>query len=270
MKNSKLFVDVNAKDGTVVVSQAIMDGNSEALQVSQFKDTYEGDGGMAILRAVAGVFNSLTEQGWSDRITIIVPENVAIRIFTGMAARKKGSDVTAAMTKPWMPKAWVESIEEFIEAWESWLSLGGSVNFFNARQLYYWSVGKEGDDYKNLSLKDFDGKTVTFVNGVSEEFGLIIKDNQYYNATVKLRVTAIKAQDGSVRYLGTVPRFLTVKGKDGENIKMTSFEASADLSVECVSDAHTLILNATRLHVTTAQALPRHLAVKKIVVNTTV
>lgn len=267
MKNSKLFIDVNAKDGTVVVSQAAMDGNSEALEVSQFKDTYEGDGGMAILRTVAGVFNSLTEQGWAERITVIIPENVAIRIYTGMAARKRGEDATASMTKTWMPKAWVESIGEFVEAWESWLSLGGSVNFFNARQLYYWSVVKSGDNYKNLSLKDLNGKTVTFVNGVSEELGLVVSDNQYYNATVELRVTAIKGQDGSERYLGTVPRFLTVKGRDGENVKMTSFAASSDLSVECVSDAHTLILNATRLHVTTAQALPRHKTVKKIVVN---
>lgn len=267
MKNSKLFIDINAKDGTVVVSQALNNG-SETLEVQQFKDTYEGDGSMAILRTIAGVFNSLTEQEWKDRITIIIPENVAIRIYTGMAARKKGGNVIAAMVKPWMPKAWVESIGEFVEAWESWLSLGGSVNFFNARQLYYWSVVKSGDDYKNLSLKDLNGKTVTFVNGVSEELGLVVSDNQYYNATAELRVTAIKGQDGSERYLGTVPRFLTVKGKDGENVKMTSFAASSDLSVECVSDAHTLILNATRLHVTTAQALPRHKTVKKIVVNT--
>ena len=270
MKNSKLFVDVNSKDGIVVVSQAFMDNGAETLEVSQFKDTYEGDGGMAILRTVAGVFNGFREHGWSERITVIVPENVAIRVFTGMAARKKGGDVTAAMIKPWMPKAWVESIGEFVEAWESWLSLGGSVNFFNARQLYYWSVVKSGDDYKNLSLADFDGKVVTFVNGVSEEFGLVVRDNQYYNATVAIKVTTIKGPDGSERYLGTIPRFLTVKGEAGESKKMTVFEASADFSVECVSDAHTLILNATRLHVVTAQALPRHKAIKKIVVNASV
>jgi len=275
MKNSKVMLDVIAKDNTVVVAKGTVTEGG-VLEISRKVRTF--DMGVpaqaAILATAAGEIAALTKAGMSDRIAVILPEQVVIRAAEAQKLKNQGvADIGGKLLKGWMvdrskvseteAAAWSTACEMFGNAVNSY---GGTIIWQSARALYRWEV--KGEDPAGADLADFNGQEVTFTAGANADLGLVVVDNERYNNTAKITVSSIRNRNGSVRYRAFVPRVVGIKKEDGTFGTITAAEASnPELDIEGSSDSYCAVINALRLHVKAAEKLPKLKVAKKIVVN---
>ena len=271
MTNSKMMIDILAKDQTVVVAKSEIRGDVQ--RITRHVETFEkGVPTVAAVLLFAGnEIGELIKKGYRERITIIMPEQAIIRAAEAQKAKNNGiEDIGGQLLKPWMVD--LEKVTE-IEAnsWEQALALfggavaayGGQIVWTSARKLYRWKVKGAAAD----SLADMNGKEVKFTSGANVDFGLIVEENGQYNETVKLTVSAIRDRRGNVRYEATVPRFYRVRNEKGEIVSLDAFTVSnPDLAIEGATDSASAVINGLRLHVRAAEKLPRVNVAKKIVI----
>lgn len=273
MRNSKIMFDVIAKDNTVVVAKGLV--NNSTMRVSRKVRTSEAGvpTQAAVLATIAGEIAALTKAGVADRIAVILPEQVVIRAAEAQKLKNNGvADIGSRLLKGWMvDRTKVSEVEA--QSWETATRMfgnavagyQGSIVWQSARTLYRWEV--RGTDPTGADVAELNGKEVTFTAGANAELGIVVADNQRYNQTAKISVTAIGQRGGGKRFRAFVPRFVSVKKEDGSVEQLTTFEASnPELNIEGVTDSASAVINAVRLHVTAAEKLPK-VAVAKIVVE---
>lgn len=274
MKNSKIMLDVVAKDQTTVVAKGVSEGG--VLRVS--RKVRESEAGVplqaAVLATVAGELAGLTAAGVADRVTVILPEQVLIRAAEAQKLKNQGvADIGSRLLKGWMvDRSRVSEVEA--NAWTAATTMfgnavgayGGVIVWQSARALYRWEV--RSSDPTGSDLAELNGKEVVFTAGANAELGLVVADNQRYNQTAKISTMTIGQRGGGKRYRAFVPRFVSVKKEDGSLGQITAYEASnPELAVEGATDSASAVINALRLHVKAAEKLPKVVVAQKIVVS---
>lgn len=254
MKNSKVMVDIVAKDGVVVIAIGSVDG-SGVMTVNRQTVTTSEPSQIAVMNHTAAVLEQLTTKGIADRICVILPESLVLRGAMALKAKKDGvADIGAHIIKGWMLQSpernlWVEACNKFGAAVKAYK---GVILFYNARSLYRYEVTGSMD---GADISKLNGVEATFENGVNQTMGLVVKENSYYKGTVKIAVQSSKDKDGNVKYRGFVPRFISCS-ENGQATTLTAFEASDFRRQLTAKDATAAVINALRLHVQAVAKLP--------------
>lgn len=275
MTNSKRYFDILVKDTTVVIASGVID-ETGTLRIKRRVEKVEAGvpSVAASLIFAADVIGNLFKQNISDRITIVMSEQASIRAFEAQKAKKNGvADIGSVLLKSWMTDLTKVSELE-ANSWETAMTIFGSavqkyqgqIVWTSARKLYRWEV--KGSDPKGADLAKLNGKEVTFTNGANVDLGIVVIDNNRYNETVKLTVTAVRDRQGGVSYKAYVPRYFSVRNDDGTFRLLDAFTVSnPDLEVEAARDTQNAVINVLRLHVRAAEKLPKVRVAKKIVVE---
>lgn len=274
MKNSKIMLDITGKDGVVVVSKA--DILEDEIKVEQKK--YDGFSSAVPLQvAILGVTGKelldLAKAGVTARIAVMLPEQAVIRAAEALKA-KNASMTAAEIATKLGSKSWIADLsEEERGLWQkafAALAAGihcwqGGIVLVNQRKLYRWEVKNASPGGEGLAA--LNGKTVTFVSGVCEEFGLVCDENNRFNKTVVLSVTSTRDRQGRVTYKAYVPRLLFVE-KDGEQSWVSTAEAiDPSKGYDAAGESYAVTMNAARIHATSVAALPKRKDIKKITVT---
>lgn len=277
MQKSVGMVDIIAKNGTVVVGTGVVDDGT--LRVSRKVSEYKTGEPMAtaVLLAAAEKISQINESAPGARITVILPEHVLIRAAEAQKLKNAGvADIGARLLKGWMvdrskvseveAAAWTKATTMFGSAVTAY---SGTIVWQNARELYrYTVVGEEPD---GSDLVDLAGKEYTFTTGVNVENKLRVVNSRgdtiNYSHTGLLSTVTITNRDGKKRWIGSVPRMITIVNDDGTKGTVTAYEASdINLAVEGSTASATAVINALRLHVKTAERLPKLAVARKIVI----
>ena len=274
MLNSSIIFDINGANGVIAISQASVNPQSDTMEITQQVINVEGSMTLdiAMLSTVGNVLTQLADNDLRERISIIIPERVALRTFQALKAKKAGrlDTLEQQLWQSWMAKDsqkanWENGIADFCEGFRAYQ---GSVNFVNARQLYRYEV-VSGDE-KGENLRQFNGVEVEFTASVNKEHELSVRDNNMINGKFKITVSEVRDRDGNSRYRAFIDRYVTVEvEKDGkkEQRRVTAYEASTLWECEAINDRGAALINGLRLHVKSAEVLPRMKTVKKLVVN---
>lgn len=264
MKNSKMMIDIVAKDGVAVIAIGSVDGNG-IMTVNRQTVTTTNPSQIEVMNHTAAVLEQLTTKGIADRICVILPESLVLRGAQALKAKKDNvSDIGSTIHKGWMaesdnPTAWINACSKFGSAIKQY---NGQLLFVNARTLYRWEVkASDGAD-----LKAFNGIEVTFDKGVCAEHGLVVSENQYYTGLTKLQVQTTVNRNGKETTRAFVPRFISCE-EDGEHKRISTFEASDFTRKITADDKTTAVINALRLHVQAVAKLPHLQIATQVVVN---
>lgn len=265
MKNSKIMIDVVAKDNVIVIAKGSVNLNG-VMTVDRKVVKTELPSQCAVMIGVATILEELAVKNVKDRVCIVLPETVVLRGAMALKAKKDGlSDIGSAIHKGWMlesdnPTAWLNACNKFGAAIKQY---GGQILFVNARSLYRWEVKASNG---NIDLKAFNGVEVTFDKGVCAEHGLVVTENQYYTGSTKLQVQTTINRDGKETTRAFVPRFISCL-ENGEHKKISAFEASDFTRAITADDKTTAVINALRLHVQAVAKLPHLQIATSVVVN---
>lgn len=255
----KTYFDINAKDGVIVTSSFVESENAD-MHVTRKVDQYTGSADIAILTKVSEILKTIT----SD-VELLLPEAVAIRIFTIRAAIKKGiQNVVASLIKDWMSAEYRQELSivtpKIISAIENF---SGKLVITKARTLYRWELTEKVpgalDKVNNkISLK---GTGEENKGSWNEEKTIGCAENNYLNG----EFTLVKQQVGkSTRYY--VERLITIF-VNGEVKKMTTLSAAATKGAKGANNTSSKVLNLIKLRTATAEKLPRTVTKEKVIVK---
>lgn len=271
MQNSKIMFDIMVKDLTCVISSGRILEDGTLMIKRRTEPVIAGTPSVAaVLAHVAGEIASLNEAGIADRVVFILPEQATIRAAEAQKLKnQRVSDIGSVLIKDWMlrgpqieAESWSTALTMFGVAFSQYK---GVILWHSARSLYRWELKGQVPDGSDLAK--LEGQEVTFTSGVNVELGIAV-ENEHYNETVKVNVTKIRQRNGNFRYRAFVPRFFSVKGENGTVQMLDSFTVSnPELAVEGSNNGSSAVINALRLHVRTAEKLPRVRVATKIVVE---
>lgn len=256
MKNSALILDINQKEGTQVI--ASLNTATNTIKLNKLEIDPKIAGAANAMHGVGVALASLPAELATQRVTLIVPDNIAVRCFEMLKYRNESEDeVAAKLYKDWMGKdasaeAYAEAIALMVKGFKSAMAKGISINFQNARALYRYELVGE-----TSALEEMD--TIDLVNSINTDIGVKIRDGEFSFANGSYRIlkqTRRGANGSSTHYY--VSRMISAM-VDGKRVQLPVGQAAGMPveSVKPVNDNGITLLNVARFRAEAAKALPR-------------
>lgn len=256
MKNSVLILDINQKEGTQVI--ASLNTATNTIKLNKLEIDQKIASAANQMHGVGIALASLPAELSGKRISVIVPDGIAVRCFEMLKYRNESEDeVAAKLYKDWMGKdasaeAYAEAIALMVKGFKSALAKGISINFQNARALYRYELVGETD-----ALAELD--TIDLVNSVNTDLSIKVRDGEFSfaNGTYKVLKQTRRGQNGSSTHY-YISRMLSamVDGKR-QQIPVGQAAGMPVESVKPVNDNGITLLNVARFRAEAAKALPR-------------
>lgn len=135
----------------------------------------------AAISMTSFTIGQLLQTGFKGRVSIVLPDNAAIRAFEAASAIKNGEDIESRLIKSWMNEAgqeeWLEATQEFAQAMNATTEVEGlSLNFVKNTNLTRWNLSS--NDGLDLSEVLAEVKTIKLVDGLCEELGVSVDNNR--------------------------------------------------------------------------------------------
>lgn len=256
MKNSAIIVDVNQKEGTQVI--ASLNTATNTVKINKLEIDAKVANAANAMHGVGVALASLPAELATKRVTLIVPDGIAVRCFEMLKYRDQSEDeISAKLYKDWMGKdasaeAYAEAIALMVKGFKSALAKGININFQNARALYRYELVGETD-----ALAEMD--TIELTNSVNADLGIKIRDGEFSfaNGQYKILKQTRRGQNGSSTHY-YVSRMLTAM-VDGKRVQLPVGQAAGMPveSVKPINDNGITLLNVARFRAEAAKALPR-------------
>ena len=256
MKNSALILDINQKEGTQVI--ASLNVSTNTIKLNKLEIDAKVAGAANAMHGVGVALASLPAELANKRVSIIVPDNIAVRCFEMLKYRNESEDeISAKLYKDWMGKdasaeAYAEAIALMVKGFKSAMAKGISINFQNARALYRYELVGE-----TAALENMD--TIELTNSVNADLGIKVRDGEFSFANGQYKVlkqTRRGANGSSTHYY--VSRMISAV-VDGKRVQIPTGQAAGMPveSVKPVNDNGITLLNVCRFRAEAAKALPR-------------
>ena len=195
------------------------------------------------------------------RITLIVPDSIAVRCFEMLKYRDQSEDeIAGTLYKPWMAKdqsaeAYAEAIALMVKGFKSAMAKNVNINFVNARTLYRYELVGDAEDIE--ALADMD--TIELTNSVNTDLGIKVRDGEFSfaNGTYKILKQTRRGQNGSSTHY-YISRMLpaVIDGKR-QAIPVGQAAGMPVDAVKPVNDNGVVLLNVARFRAEAAKALPK-------------
>lgn len=256
MKNSALILDINQKESTQVI--ASLNTATNTIKLNKLEIDQKVAAAANQMHGVGIALASLPAELAQKRVTLIVPDGIAVRCFEMLKYRNEAEDeISAKLYKPWMAKdasaeAYAEAIALMVKGFKAALAKGISINFQNARALYRYELVGE-----TAALEEMD--TIELTNSVNTDIGVKIRDGEFSFANGSYRIlkqTRRGANGSSTHYY--VSRMISAV-VDGKRVQIPTGQAAGMPveSVKPVNDNGITLLNVCRFRAEAAKALPR-------------
>ena len=268
MKNSNIIIDINYKDGLAV--RASLRQNKDVATVKT--DVLQGDPKKSaqenLFMTAATVLSQLNATEFQGRVSLILPESVALRTMGANKVVKEGGDAFDKLYLPWMTDAdksgkndYRGAISAFVEQLEAFYSDGNnSLNIVNARALYRYELLGEIQDLKA-------GDTIKLVNSSADDGKIACTENNYLNGTFGIMTQTIRDRQGNSRIRVFVNRVYKVT-QSGEQKSYTASELltlldeNPNLDIQGNTEATSAAITALKLRKINAENLPRVVVAK--------
>jgi len=268
MKNSNIIIDINYKDGLAV--RASLRQNKDVATVKT--DILQGDPKKSaqenLFMTAATVLSQLNATEFQGRVSLILPESVALRTMGANKVVKEGGDAFDKLYLPWMTDAdksgkndYRGAISAFVEQLEAFYSDGNnSLNIVNARALYRYELLGEIQDLKA-------GDTIKLVNSSAHDGKIACTENNYLNGTFGIMTQTIRDRQGNSRIRVFVNRVYKVT-QSGEQKSYTASELltlldeNPNLDIQGNTEATSAAITALKLRKINAENLPRVVVAK--------
>jgi len=268
MKNSNIIIDINYKDGLAV--RASLRQNKDVATVKT--DVLQGDPKKSaqenLFMTAATVLSQLNATEFQGRVSLILPESVALRTMGANKVVKEGGDAFDKLYLPWMTDAdksgkndYRGAISAFVEQLEAFYSDGNnSLNIVNARALYRYELLGEIQDLKA-------GDTIKLVNSSAHDGKIACTENNYLNGTFGIMTQTIRDRQGNSRIRVFVNRVYKVT-QSGEQKSYTASELltlldeNPNLDIQGNTEATSAAITALKLRKINAENLPRVVVAK--------
>lgn len=275
MKTSAIIIDVNYKDGVAV--RASIRQNKKGLATVK-TDTLKGDPKKSaqenLFNAAATVLGQLNATEFQGRVSLILPESVALRVMGANKVIKDGGDAFDKLYLDWMQTADEKSgsdyqgaIGAFVEQLEAFHSENGnSLNIVNARSLYRYELMGDVSGIKA-------GETIKLVNSTMEDGNISVTENNFLNGEFVTTTQTIRDRQGNSRVRAFVNRIFRVT-VDNEQKAMTASELltaldeNPNLDIQGSTEATSAAITALKLRKINAENLPRVMVAKVTKVET--
>ena len=256
MKNSAIVIDVNQKEAVQII--ASLNTQSNTIKINKLDIDGKVASAANALHGVGVALASLPEELAGKRVSVIVPDSIAVRTFEMLKYRNESEDELAArLYKPWMAKdasaeAYAEAIALLVKGFKAALGKNISINFVNARCLYRYELVGEVD-----ALADMD--TVELTNSVNTDLGIKIRDGEFSFANGQYRVlkqTRRGSNGSSTHYYVSRMISAVVDGKR-QTLPIGQAAGMPVEQVKPVNDNGVTLLNICRFRAEAAKHLPR-------------
>ena len=269
MKTSAIIIDINYKDGVAVRASLRQNKKGSAIVKT---DTLKGDPKKSaqenLFNAAATVLGQLNATEFQGRVSLILPESVALRIMGANKAVKNGEDAMEKLYLDWMRDADEKSgsdykgaIAAFVEQLEAFHSdEANSLNIVNARSLYRYELMGDVSGIKA-------GETVKLVNSAMEDGAVSVTENNFLNGEFTTTTQSIRDRQGNTRTRAFVNRVFRVT-VNGEQKAMTASElltaldGDPNLDIQGNTEATSAAITALKLRKINAEKLPRVVVAK--------
>ena len=253
MRKSNIIVDINTKNDVLAIAKI------DKGEVSAYKGQEQAHAPVIchLLNGVSTVLNQLMKAGRAkERVSIIVPEAIAIRMNEARKLKDAGAEeIATALFKDWMANdektepLYEKAIGSFAQAYSNFVAENGNNHqFVNARQLYRYEL--EGN------IADL-GKTVKLAGSVNEELGVSVKaingnmENNMLNGEFDVQSTHYRTRAGEVVEQKWAIRKVQVL-KDGTPVSVNTTDVLKLLDEGAVTinesaDSANALINALRL-----------------------
>lgn len=273
MKNSKVIVDVNAKNNVGVI--AALTQSTGQVNISRIVVEENAPQICKLFHTAAVAMNSIGEDLNGSRVSIIVPEAIAIRCFETLKHKAEGIEgIATALYKEYMAQSaqadmYAAAIDEFATAFCAASEKKVNINFVNARTLYRHEL-------VGLPVKQADGTTkpadltpligmdkIDLVNSVNEDLGVQIRPGEFSfaNGTYTLVRRNSRPRNGQGE---TVSKFYVnhkislIIGGERKTMDVSEAMQLTDMTgVRGYNDTQSTLLNVIRFRALAAAELPR-------------
>lgn len=259
MKNSALILDVNQKENVQII--ASLNTATNTIKLNKLAIDQKVAGAANAMHGAGTALAALPAEVQGKRVTLIVPDSIAVRCFEMLKYRDQSEDEIAGMLyKPWMSKdasaeAYAEAIALMVKGFKSAMAKNISVNFVNARTIYRYEL--VGDAENIAALVDMD--TIDLVNSVNTDLGIKVRDGEFSfaNGTYKILKQTRRGANGSNTHY-YISRMLSAI-VDGKRVQLPVGQAAGMPvdAVKPVNDNGITLLNVARFRAEAAKALPR-------------
>lgn len=268
MKNSNIIIDINYKDGIIARSSMRVSGDKAVVKTAKIKGDAKKPAQVNLLNGFATVLGQLNDTEFVGRVSMILPESVALRLMGAVKTVKDGEDATSKLYLDWMQGAdeygagYGEAIAEAVKQLEAFLcEEENSLNIVNARALYRYELTGEIHDLKA-------GDKVTLTNSINEELGVSCSENNFLNGEYTVTTQTIRDRQNNTRVRAFINRIYKVS-VDNEQKNLTASEILGLMNHEISgSDSTNATISALKLRAINAELLPRTLVAKITKVET--
>lgn len=269
MKTSKKIVDINMKEDVLLAS--MYDVGTSAVKVNKLKVDPKQPAAANLMHGTACALASIAgnAENKSQRITLLVPDAIAVRCFEMLGHKAESADeISAVLYKDWMSRdskaeAYAKAIGEMAAAFKSAIAAGVNVNFVNSRTIYRYELTGEPENLKALDEID----EITLTNSANADLGIAIRQGEFSfaNGNFKvLRQTRRGPNGSSTHYY--VSRNVPMIGEDGKRQYMP-VGVAAQSNLIPANDAATVLVNVAKFRAAAAAYLPKKELVKSFTVQ---
>lgn len=269
MKTSKIIIDINYKDGVIARSSMRVSGDKAVVKTAKIKGDSKKPAQVNLLNGFSIVLGQLNETDFRGRVSVIIPESVALRLMGAVKTVRDGEDATNKLYLSWMQSAdekgagYGEAIAETVKQLEAFLcDEENSLNIVNARSLYRYELMGDTQDLKA-------GDEINLVNSFNEELGISCTENNFLNGTYTTTTQTIRDRENNTRVRVFVNRVYKVT-VDNEQKSLSASELLGLLEGHELSgsDSTNATISALKLRTINAEQLPRTLVAKITKVET--
>lgn len=264
MKTSKKIVDINMKEDVLLAS--MYDVATAAVKVNKLKVDQKQPAASNLMHGVACALASIAGNADNKglRISVLVPDAIAVRTFEMLAHKNEtAEEISAVLYKDWMSRdskaeAYAKSIGEMAGAFKSALAAGININFVNSRTIYRYEL--TGDPENLAALNEID--EIVLTNSANADLGIAIRQGEFSfaNGTFKVLKQTRRGPNGSSTHY-YVSRNVPMINAEGKREYMP-VGVAAQSNLTPANDAATVLVNVARFRTAAAAYLPKKELVK--------
>ena len=263
MRNSVMVIDINQKENCQLISSYNTETNE--VKVNKFEIDPKTAVAANMLHGVGVALAALPKAVDGKRVTILVPDAIAVRTFEMLKNRNSAEDEIAALLfKSWMSEdksadAYAAGIALMVKGYKAALARNININFVNSRTLYRYELVGDGKE----ALADMS--EITLVNSANEDLGIAIRQGEFSfaNGTYKVIKQTRRGNGGSNTHY-YIQRHISAT-VNGERKSLPVAQA-AGMPVDAVTplnDSGITLLNVARFRAIAAAQLPKKELVSK-------
>lgn len=261
MRNSTIVMDINGKGNVGLVS--VFTPATAAIKVNKIEINEKIPMQANLLHlAAVGLASAAQKQDLvGKRMTILVPDAIAVRAFEALKYKNESADQIAAfLYKSWMADddnadAYAKATSEYASAFKACVTAGIVVNVINSRTLYRYELSS--DKKENLD-KLADMTEIELTKSANVELGITVRQGEFNfaNGTYRIIKQTRRGQGGTFNHY-YIPRMVQILDAEGKRQQVPTGQAAAMDGVMGATDAYTTLINVLRFRSIAAQNLPK-------------